>query len=251
MKGVRNSTKVVGAGSPVAVVHSRRINDCPPMVSGLAQQTFGIDPFNTYAYTSAVSGLASAYEFYRVRSAKVTLIPAGGSTNIGSLRCAFVVNPEMQRKAQTGVNADRSSILYSEQGCSVMSFSQGGTKTLDMSRAFARRWYSNNYIYGADDETFDRSIQATFLGEYLGTGTTSNCVLMIDIVVEFSGLGRVSLNTFAKALATYTVPYQTDDGSEEWPEKVELVVRSGKRATYVPQAPANPKPHCGVLEEGN
>ena len=240
-----NITRAKGVGSPTAVVHCRRLNETPTLVSGQKWYTMPMDPFNPTVYTPAVNGLAGAYEFYRIRSATVTLVPSGGSLNVGSLRCCFVNNPEMMNSALNGTTTVKSSVLYNEQGCTIIPFSTGGVKKLDTSRVQARRWYSTNFLTSyIDDENLDRTLQTTFHGEFIRPdgGANTNCTLIYDVVIEFSGLGRSSVLTMYKSIGTYVVPFVPAQGEDDddFPTEVELITRSGKRSLYIKPAPPKP-----------
>lgn len=240
-----NTMSARGVGSPVAVVHCRRLNETPTMSSGQAWFTEALDPFNPVVYTPAVNGLAGAYEFYRIRSASVTLVPSGGTLNSGSLRCCFLINPEIITSAFSSNTSFKSTALYNEQGCTILPFSVGGVKRLDINRVHSRKWYSCNFTTPhSNPEVVDRSTQCVFHGEFIkpDAGTNTNCTLIFDTVIEFSGLGRSSALTLVKAVGVYTVPYIPEQGedSEDFPKEVALVTRTGKRSLYI--KPTEPKP---------
>lgn len=235
-----NKTSMQGAGSAKCIVKSSKIVGLAPILVGNSWTVAPMDPINGNVYTTACSRIAGCYEFYRIRSLAVTVVPTGGLNAVGSMTIAFVNNPELQLAAILGSGATRETILNSEQGLTVYPFTLGGTKRLDMSRLFGRKMFSNNFNIASTVDDFDRTVQTVLMLRGQGVDGAIPCMVRIDSVIEFSGLARASDFTLLNQLdGTYTTTFDEPDDAE-WPDQVALRRRSGKIVTYVKPPVAKP-----------
>lgn len=231
-------TKSRGVGSQQCVVTSRKTFDIGNSdASGVISGAISLDPL-TYYVTSAVRGIAGSYEFYRIRSAKLTVIGVAGSTAVGSTTTAFVCSPELQLAAFSGSASTRSSIVYSEQ--SNMTHPHNATTIHTMSnRTMGRRWFSTNYGIATNVDDFDRTIGAMLV--YYGTQTVSSAALIrfqLEVSYELRGLAAASAFTLMRGVEKsgtdepLVVPIFAD--ISEWPGEVILKRREGEQKYILP-----------------
>lgn len=255
-KGRRDtSTKTRGVGSNTAIVESVKTIDLPPAdANGYRYGGFPCDPANPGVVTQPVSNIAAAYEFYRIRSLTVKVIPIGGAFTAGSLQHCFINNPELMSTFINGNDTVKSNIITNEQNCESASVIAQTIKRYQPTRTKSRTWYSVNTILAGNDlPAFDRSVQ-TFYG-YRVAGVTVSAALPIrlefKVVYEFSGLGNVgqytlqckSIDQTASGPVVYRwvgtdpfyelrVPTDTSDG---WPASVVCVSREDGEKVYLPE----------------
>lgn len=230
-----NRTKMTGAGGNQCTVTCTRIQTFAPTSSdGVSRGYFTIDPLNSNICTVPVTGIAGAYEFYRLVSTEVKFVPAGGDQQVGSVSCAYVTNPEMMVSYINGTNTLRDSIVFNEQGVMTFPLNTGGTKRFSGDRTRARRWNTTDFAQvPINTEVFDRSV-AAMLALNVYTGTPNAAVagrIMFTSTFELKGLGVAASATLLQSLAEdeYSVYYNSE---EPFPGKVIMRKRDGNYQRY-------------------
>lgn len=238
---LRNRTKTKGVGAEVCTVRSQVVYGYPATNSfGIARNYYSIEPLNGACNNVLASKIAANYEFYRIKSAEVRFIPAGGDNMTGSVVCSIIRNPELMKSYVSADPTNRDNILYTEQGCEVFSLAHGGTKRMDASRQGSRTWYSINYSVDSSVNEYDRCVAAMFVvhHQYIAEVVVPGN-FQWSIVYEFKGMGRVDQYTLTTItdLGDYVVPYD----SSPYPLRVLLRNRQGEEEVYEkPASPPNP-----------
>lgn len=242
VKGVRNKTTTQGVGKDRCVVKTTRTSSLGTVpATGSGTYCLALDPFSTVLTTNAVNAIAGSYEFYRIVSLHLRIIPVGGFTAPGQVAVCFINNPEVAVSALNGAEATRLSILQSEQGYQIMPVSAGGSKTYNPSRVSTRKWYQCNYAYTTSIAEIERASQTTLLMAYTATASAPiPFVWAFDATIEFSGLSKSIANTLLIAGVPYSVPYNSEESGDEFPKEVELFKRNGTRKLYAVIAPTKP-----------
>jgi len=239
----RNRTRMQGAGSMVCRVTSTKalgLGTTSP--SGIHRFQAVLDPMNGNTVNPSVTGLAGAYEFYRILSAKVEVVPTGGSQIQGSIQTAFCTNPELMTSWELGGDATKDSIILREQNTQTRALCQSYTHVMSQGRVTSRKWYSCNVTVAATTDDFDRSVAGSFLirGVY-SPGVQIPCTLVFTITYEFSGLGNTGGLTLLSTSGMDPFPvHYTGEADDAPPKQIELRRRGGEPLLY--NMVAKPKP---------
>jgi len=231
---------MTGAGSNYCTVTSTKaIALGTTSGAGVHRFYFTLDPLNGASVNLSVAKLAEAYEFYRIKSARVEIVPIGGSNAVGSITLAYVNNSELIKNYALGGDATRDAILTREQGVMTRPLNMSATQVYNNTRVTSRKWYACNYALDATVDDYDRTIQSCLIGNANYSPTTVvPASLLFTIVYEFNGLGNVGGMTLFRELGSpFVVPYQEDD--VDFPLEVVLRKRDGSKVGYV-RAPTKP-----------
>lgn len=235
------TTKMVSQSKSGCVVKtSRFVVPATQNAAGLSCSAIAVDPFGTVVTTPSVNSIAGGYEFYRVRSLSVTIIPVAGYTAAGTVAVAFVNNPETMVSNIANDSGYRYNVLQSQDGAMIFPASSGGTKVYRSDRIRTRPWYQCNYSVTSTIDDFDRSVHSQLLVGYLTTpSTAAPFQYVINVTFEFSGLGRSATTTFMSIADMVRYPFGEED-NVEYPTSVELYRRNGGTRLYVPKPPPKP-----------
>lgn len=236
-----STTKMISQSKSGCVVKtSRFVVPATQNAAGLSCSAIAVDPFGTAITTPSVNNIAGGYEFYRVRSLSVTIVPVGGFTSPGTVAVAFVNNPEIMVYNLSQDAASRYSTLQSQDGAVLFPVSSGGTKVYRSTRVRSRPWFQCNYAVTSTIDDFDRSVHSQLLLGYLTTpSTAAPFQYVVNVTFEFSGLGRSSTTTFMSITDMARYPFGEED-DVEYPTSVELYRRNGGTRLYVPKPPPKP-----------
>lgn len=240
---LRTKAKGSGIGNDYCVVRSQVVYGYGVTAGGIARNYFTIEPLNGACNNALVSSIAGNYEFYRVKSAEVRFVPAGGDLMVGTVQVAIINSPEIMRAYTVAGSGDKDNILTLEQGSEIFPLAHGGTKRMDMGRQRSRQWYSVNYSIDSTINEYDRCVAGMFIvhHRYSPDGVVPG-YFQWNIVYEFKGLARAVQYTLNTTLNSdeYAVPY----GSEgDFPRGVILKKRNGDSQRYIEdEPPVPPKP---------
>lgn len=222
--------KTTGVGTNHCTVVSHRIDQLGSTdLGGLNSGFTFIDPFNSSCFANTVNGIAGSYEFYRIKSMSIELIPTSGTLSKGSIRCAFINNAELMLKFGSLTPANRLIAITGQQGANMYSWALGGVHKYNPSRITTRKWYATNLGLGSTTDEIDRSEETMWA--WYNTGESSVAVglsAVFHITVEFAGLGTSGTNTFLSSMADTVpvIPYYSGD----LPPKIILNSRKGSQA---------------------
>lgn len=241
-----NRTRMKGAGSNLATVFGSKIRGYETTdIGGTSRQILTLDPFNAATNSEPITAIAGAYEFYRLVSSEVTFVPSGGMTQVGSITCAYVTNPEIMKSVISGSSTAQDVVLYNEQGVESFPLCERFTKRFQSSRQVSRQWFSCNYAKDETLEEIDRTIAALLIvrvGGLAGAALTPPGVMQFRNTYEFKGLGITSYATLAKISMLGDEEYRFNYSVQgEFPPAVVARKPNGTLMRYV-KPPSEPKP---------
>lgn len=239
----RNKTRTTGVGTNTCITTSRISKTVGTTASdGVVSFNIPMDPFNPQVAPAVVNSIAGCYEFYRIVSAAVDIVPTGGYTTAGSIQHAFLCNPETMVGASSGADVVRYNLLLNEQGSDHQPLNVKTTKTMQAGRLTSRRWYSCNYSGSVTVPEWDRTMAATHCYRLVGPVSTAiNALITYRITYEFKSLGFTSNFTLSQSVNNLPVfPYNTlDDG---YPGAIILSKRDASTQEYVRKPEPKPVP---------
>lgn len=232
---------ITGAGNLTCVLKTSRLNSVGSTdSSGWSLGQIYADPFNSGFTTPAANGLTGSYEFWRLKSLSVEIIPAGGTLVSGNIMCAYINNPEIIANWNDYSDNEKGIIITNEQGSSMFSAALGGVKVYNKSRHTSRNWYQTNFTVATSPAEIDRTIPTMFAWLFRDDpSVTVKVKLSINATFELSGLSSSAPFTLLSSSGLPRLRYIPMDGEEEMPPAVLLSNRSvvQEYRIYSPPAP--------------
>lgn len=221
-------TRAEGVGTQRSVVHSTYTDNAGVSDENAILYGFRFLTPDGLASTDVVRTIASCYEFFRLRSAAVDLVPYNGTTLNGVCQWAFIDNPELMKSYVDGTNAMRSAIINNTQNVTSTSLLGQSTKVYNTNRITSRSWYQCNSDFTSDLFDYERSVPVLFVYRIFFPTLVS-----IDLPVQFvfrmtfelRGLGSAAAGTLSREMALDNRRARAANHAPEGepPERVETV----------------------------
>lgn len=241
------ATRTRGVGTDTSTVRSSWYYTMGALSgSGEAGTTTGylqIWPANPYANPTVVNSIATAYEFFRIRSLSIEYCPTAGSTQSGLLHTCFINNPAVQAKVANSSTSgsDIAAIVRNTQNARIVGAVTPMTQQWQVgARPTSRNWYNCSPLSdNATTAEVDDSCPVTFAWYATGPPGSVLGAFRFNVTYEFRSLGSAQAGVnfvpqLAAGMDPLLVPYNLTEGG---PKAVILRCPGLPDAEYAPKTP--------------